>query len=379
NNGTVYNGAAFIAPVAGIPKVEYGGTYNPVTGVWTADGSEKHYDADGELIKVVDIDGTIKYSKNADGSWTYYEYAEDGSWIEYSGDYDADNDVFTKDCSEEYYDAETDTFTPYTVSEGLEKYDISYTENEDGTWTKETKIIEGVKFDGVDDYIDLPPFNSDAFSTSLWFNNEGSSTSAELMSFGMDENNGFGISLDSENHLALSINGSLESTSISFSENAWNFITVNYDGKNLNIYLDGVLADSFSAASSSVSEYVGRLSSAASPYSGLMGSVLAYNRVLSAEEILSNYNGNVSLQGLVLAQDYLTDIAMDISGNNDISVNDPTCYIKQITTETGVYNTEAEEWYGNRDVRYFDADKTNEYIDEDGEWIKRTVDDDGGE
>ena len=96
------------------------------------------------------------------------------------------------------------------------------------------------------------------------------------------------------------------STSVATSEtatrgtvNAWNHISVSLDATSLKIYLNGSLQETVSTGSLFASQ--NRRASIAADYNGTpgtgtryldgdIGAVKVYNRVLSADEILQNYN-----------------------------------------------------------------------------------------
>jgi hypothetical protein len=81
--------------------------------------------------------------------------------------------------------------------------------------------------------------------------------------------------------------------------NAWNHISVSLDATSLKIYLNGSLQETVSTGSLFASQ--NRRASIAADYSGTpgtgtryldgdIGAVKVYNRVLSADEVLQNYN-----------------------------------------------------------------------------------------
>ncbi len=78
-------------------------------------------------------------------------------------------------------------------------------------------------------------------------------------------------------------------------DNTWHYICGRYDGVNLEYWLDGT-RDDYSAQSAGAlpkNDYpteIGRYASDGAYYKGYIGAVHIYNRALSSDEILSNYN-----------------------------------------------------------------------------------------
>jgi energy-coupling factor transporter ATP-binding protein EcfA2 len=206
-------------------------------------------------------------------------------------------------------------FTPSYTSSGTTWYDLSYSGN-NGTLTNgPTYSGDGggtIVFDGADDYVvrnssintgqDFSVFawikpgainvrngivgNSYPYSSGVgWFFSTATNYGGTL--------NTFFISIGSDNAYRTATNSSI-------TLNTWNYIggTVTNGGQNIKLYSNGIETGYFGGilAANTVNYstqefYVGRRYSAnPEPFNGSISIVQIYNRVLSATEILQNYN-----------------------------------------------------------------------------------------
>lgn len=176
-------------------------------------------------------------------------------------------------------------------------------------------------YDGSDDYFRLPAnfFNPDSgspFTVSIWFK-----TGTSGMIFGQEngETPGTGsgwvpaIYVDTNGKIRTSCfwGGSTTNQSISsasVNDNLWHQILVTFESTSHKSYLNGILFDTISKTQSSYSAtyyyYLGSGRNASWPNAGnmtLSGNIsnfMFYNRALSAQEILQNYNATKRRYGL---------------------------------------------------------------------------------
>jgi hypothetical protein len=168
-------------------------------------------------------------------------------------------------------------------------------------------------FDGSDDYIRLPtnffiPDSGSPFTVSIWFK-----TGTSGMIFGQENGatpgTGSGwnpaIYVDTNGKLRTSCfyggNSSNQSVSaISVNDNLWHQITVTFESSSHKSYLDGILFDTISKFQQNYSAtyyyYLGSgknsqwINAGNMTLSGNISNFIFYNRALSAQEILQNYN-----------------------------------------------------------------------------------------
>jgi hypothetical protein len=158
-----------------------------------------------------------------------------------------------------------------------------------------------IDFDGTDDYIDTN-FNTDSdyISFIFWaYRDAGVNDGTYLSRWGTSSNWSYIVREDSSNNLKIQLrcsNGNIiTNTNMSLSTGDWNCYAVTFDGTIVRIYkngiqittedLDGVLK------TSTPDLFIGdRSTLSQAPLNGQMGAIHIYNRALSANEILYNYN-----------------------------------------------------------------------------------------
>ena len=191
-------------------------------------------------------------------------------------------------------------FTPSYPTTGTTWYDVSSSVNS-GTLTNgptySPQYGGSIVFDGVDDYCVSNSFTS--VSTSVWtcvMFLRAVNAEAEGYVFGWDnENNSYGMTIGTfmGNWISHCRGGSNNwITGPAVSANTWTCISVTYNGSIQKIYGNGVLVNAKSASfSQPIAQpvYIGKLNRGYL-FNGSVGLTLFYNRALTAEEILQNYN-----------------------------------------------------------------------------------------
>ena len=181
------------------------------------------------------------------------------------------------------------------------------------------KIKQGLQFDGIDDYVDCGVDNSlnmvnENFTVSLWFitNNPGSG-SRDLLMKGAYSPGGKNYSIISINGGNLSIaiddnaNGyKIVTSSINYMDGNWHYVVGVRDSNNLRLYVDG---NEDANSPTDITNY-GSLDSIRSLrlgcgsnepnngnpgnwFAGKIDEIKIYNRALSSEEILADYQREV--------------------------------------------------------------------------------------
>jgi hypothetical protein len=229
------------------------------------------------------------------------------------------NRVLTTDEISQIYSAGKDSYSP--ISKGLVFQmlgkDFAGTEATPTTFYDthhliQGKINESIRFDGADDYVEVPDaglpasFFQNGFTLSAWIKPD---TIGESTGRIMDKTTntagatGFNFRLDSSNRLACVISG----TSNVFSDTnaivyggAWQhvLVTVSADAK-ANFYINGALSGTANQTTGALSGItttnalrIGNRSGATDrTFDGGIDDVRIYNRVLTTSEIALIYNG----------------------------------------------------------------------------------------
>jgi len=219
-------------------------------------------------------------------------------------------------------------------------------------WTSSGKFGNGINFDGVNDYVDAGNDASlnitNAITVGAWIYplGWGQSNLGRIVSKGTASNGySFHISATSSN-LILSSFGQADaiasSASNSISLNNWQHVVVSMIGGNASFFVNGVLAgvDGISPFAVSSSNFeIGRLGYiSARNFNGSIDEVRIYNRALSAEEILDQYNMKKDYfdsiyneEGSSLAASSEWDLIVQ---NGTVSTTPPSITIQQPTNAT---------------------------------------------
>ena len=178
--------------------------------------------------------------------------------------------------------------------------------------------LGSIVFDGVDDYVTKtswisPPTNT--FTIGCWVKFSDNVNDRYLLSFGRDIGGStgglalFAYGFNSISDVLIFEFGSgigRVSSGIVPSLNIWYYLTVTADATNVKFYLNGELKNTSSQGSGaitssptlSIGSYV---NSSGTPgayfYAGNIAQVLIYNRALTADEVLQNYNATKSRFG----------------------------------------------------------------------------------
>ncbi|MFH0772682.1 MAG: LamG domain-containing protein [Candidatus Omnitrophota bacterium] len=221
------------------------------------------------------------------------------------------------------------------------------------------------KFDGIDDYIDLPDGFAN-FTGGLTFgvwayptdSNKNWARFIELAN-GSNNNNILFARNGTSNDLTFEVYNGTETggrvTAAGAIElNKWQYFAATMDNAgNVKIYKNGVLLTTTETKTAvpqnvtRVNNYIGKSNWIQDGYyQGNIAEVQIYNRELCAAEINSNKTGNISINCLVLEHNYRSNTAEDISlnGNNGTIYGGVTFNVISTTTETGTYDPANRIW-----------------------------------
>ena len=160
-------------------------------------------------------------------------------------------------------------------------------------------ISPSFAFDGTGDYInwgtdiDFSSFSL-GVSINIWVN-YSSTNSYSIFSKGASNNIGIWISGGNTLNFYMSTGGWSGHTISTLSASTWINVCCTYDNSNQKIYKNGILGDTNSKSGgvpgSGVDFYIGYLAGVPSyTLNGNIGPYHIYNRALSANEVLHNYN-----------------------------------------------------------------------------------------
>ena len=241
-------------------------------------------------------------------------------------------------------------------------------------WTATNKRwgAGALMFDGTNDTVSMGTESNydfertNSFSIEAWI--KTNSAVAEVIFSKLDSSgpfSGYELRLNTSNKIDFVLNNTVTTNQISVSatnivnDGNWHYLTVTYNGSSLasgvNLYIDGVSqaltvnVNNLTASTlNNITPYIGSRNNINTFFTGVIDSTRIYSRVLTASEILSNYNaGNVELQTRV---------------GNSTDPNDGTWEAwRPTTSETQVDSMDGPYQYNTTDsglVSYWPMDET---------------------
>ena len=181
-----------------------------------------------------------------------------------------------------------------------------------------------LKFDGVDDYVEVinsPSLNVNYLTASIWFKPYSFRNDNGLVAKGDNSNRQYWLWIY-ENNLSLEIDeGGYYNYIYPLQTDTWYYLSITYDGFNIITYINGVEVNRIPQSTGEIlidddSFLIGKLPGYIS-FNGSIDEMRIYNRALNSTEILalyqstsscgnadSNTDGSVSITELI---DYITD------------------------------------------------------------------------
>jgi hypothetical protein len=161
-----------------------------------------------------------------------------------------------------------------------------------------------IVFDGVDDYTDCGNNSVLNFTTNFtigaWINANSVQASIDSGVLGKitsyDGYQGYMLWFTSSKNIALYIRGNSLASTFSLSSNTWYYVVGTYNGTTSSLYINGVLNSStnlsISANATASNFWVGQYQflTGGRNFTGKIAMSQAYNRALSADEVLQNFN-----------------------------------------------------------------------------------------
>lgn len=172
-----------------------------------------------------------------------------------------------------------------------------------------------ISFDGSNDYVNLGDLDiSSSFTLSIWFKGNTTQTSQFCGLFNKSNSNNFGnwglYGDSSSTYVRFGFvntsNSQREISNSSYSDiksNTWVNYVGTYDFSNLRLYRNGIQIASKSESTNPISNNeiasIGyRVAANNYAYSGLVSNASIYNRALSSQEVIQNYNAMKNRFGL---------------------------------------------------------------------------------
>jgi hypothetical protein len=206
----------------------------------------------------------------------------------------SDGLVFNMDAANRASYPRTGTTATDTVNNvnGTLTNDVSFNNNNKGVFD----------FDGTDDFITFGSNSNldvDYISCFFWnYRNSAVPNGIYLSRWGLSNNWNI-IIRESSNNLRFQLQSSggsfFNNTDITLSNGSWNYYGFTFDGVVANVYQNGSLISSTSFTGTLKTgtpqlEFGDRAGGNDPPFNGQLGPVHIYNRALSANEVLHNYN-----------------------------------------------------------------------------------------
>lgn len=200
--------------------------------------------------------------------------------------------------------------------------------SDDPTWTSDDLCVSSkcLKFDGSNDIVKIPanaainPTESGAFTISGWFKTNAVGATQALINKQENTTNElvFGLTLNSSNQVTFNVikqnvSGNSATSTQSLNTNQWYYLTGTYDGSNITLYVNGVLAAattrSFSSSTQNVANItVGSYYNSTSYFNGFAGEIKYYPYARTAAQITTDMVtgqsviGNSAQEGAALQQ-----------------------------------------------------------------------------
>jgi hypothetical protein len=159
-------------------------------------------------------------------------------------------------------------------------------------------ISPSFAFGGTDDNIDIDSFNLGTSNTiSIWYNSTGKSPNYFTPLGNDDAPNNYAIWMTSNTNVYYKVedgsNGYVGWTTSNYNDGNWHNLVFSRVNQTVNLYIDKVIqtvTNNTLANNNTVIDKIGSKSDNTDWFKGNLANIQMYNRALSANEVLHNYN-----------------------------------------------------------------------------------------
>ncbi len=170
-------------------------------------------------------------------------------------------------------------------------------------WT-DGKYNPALEFDGVDDYVEISDSDSldisEEWTIAMWVKWQANSETYQTIFNKENGNIAYSAWIYSDElYFGMSSGGIWYQNSSmgNVPENIWTYVVVRFDGTRAEAYINGVYTDKLEVGgvgdTNDANLYFGRRKGERQEFKGVMDEVKIYPRVLSADEILENYEAGI--------------------------------------------------------------------------------------
>lgn len=230
--------------------------------------------------------------------------------------------------------------------------------------------IQSGNFDGVDDFTEVASsvlLRPTQLTLSAWVNPQVANISKAIVTTEPPVGNtqvGYGLRQRADNTFGFVLGREGDNPGLAISRTVlvpgnWYHLVGTYDGSQIKFYVNGALESSGNVTTTINSSFplrIGRLNSNNDPFKGLIDEVVIYRRVLTAEEILGQYNravleaqtppkpgvtlpsGPINIFPYILAGTKVASTSIWINGIKKVDLDQQTTWTTTVNLNYGLNN-----------------------------------------
>jgi hypothetical protein len=206
----------------------------------------------------------------------------------------ADGLVFNMDAANR---ASTKPISTITTSFNTIDTNVSGAFSDNGIFDSST-ITPSFAFGGTDDNIDIDSFNLGTNNTiSMWYNSTGATPNYFTPLGNDDAPNDYAVWMSYNTNAYYKVedpsNGYVQWSTSNYNDGNWHNLSFSRVNQTVNLYIDGVVqtvSNNTLANNNTIIDKIGSKSNNTDWFEGNISTLHFYNRALSANEVLHNYN-----------------------------------------------------------------------------------------